>query len=90
MGEQLAQLKEFLYKNFYFHHRLIRMTHKAHLVLERIYHAYVELPDMLPPDVVGQAQTLGLERAVTDYIAGMTDRYANEEYRRLFEPTVLT
>ncbi len=90
MGRQLAELKEFLYANFYFHHRLIRMTHKAHLVLKSIYHAYVETPDMLPPDVVSQVQALGLERAVTDYIAGMTDRYANDEYRRLFDPTALT
>ncbi len=90
MARQLGELKEYLYANFYFHHRLIRMTRKAHLVLERIYHAYVETPDMLPPDVAAQAPELGLERAVTDYIAGMTDRYANEEYRRLFDPLALT
>ncbi len=90
MARRLGELKEYLYANFYFHHRLIRMTRKAHLILERIYHAYVETPDMLPPDVAAQAPELGLERAVTDYIAGMTDRYANEEYRRLFDPLALT
>lgn len=90
MTKQLAELKDYLYTNFYFHHRLIRMTRKAHLVLERIYHAYLEAPDMLPPDVSKQVGDLGLERAVTDYLAGMTDRYANEEYRRLFDPLALT
>lgn len=90
MAADLAQLKEFLFHNFYFHHRLIRMTRKAHQVLERIYNAYVETPEMLPPDVSKQVAELGLERALTDYLAGMTDRYANEEYRRLFDPMALT
>lgn len=90
LAQQLAELKEYLYTNFYFHHRLIRMTRKAHYVLDRIYHAYVETPDMLPPDVARQVPELGLERAVTDYLAGMTDRYANDEYRRLFDPFALT
>ena len=90
MARQLAELKSYLYTNFYFHHRLIRMTRKAHQVLERIYNAYLETPDMLPPTVQQQVAELGLERALTDYLAGMTDRYANEEYRRLFDPTALT
>jgi dGTPase len=37
-----------------------------------------------------QAETLGLERAIVDYLAGMTDRFAIKEYRRLFDPTTLT
>ncbi len=90
MARQLAELKSYLYANFYFHHRLIRMTRKAHQILERIYHAYMESPDMLPPTAQQQVAELGLERALTDYIAGMTDRYANEEYKRLFDPTALT
>lgn len=90
MAQQLAELKTYLYTNFYFHHRLIRMTRKAHQVLERIYQAYLDTPDMLPPSVQLQVADLGLERALTDYLAGMTDRYANEEYRRLFDPMALT
>ena len=90
MAVGLRQLKDFLYEHFYFHYRLIRMTRKAHQILERIFQAYVATPEMLPPNVVEQASELGLERAVTDYLAGMTDRYANDEYRRLFEPTALT
>ncbi|MEJ2288130.1 MAG: deoxyguanosinetriphosphate triphosphohydrolase [Deinococcales bacterium] len=90
MREKLAELKQFLFDRFYFHFRQIRMTHKADTLLERMYSAYVETPSMLPFDVQAQAEELGLERAVTDYIAGMTDRYASEEYRRLFDPDVLT
>lgn len=90
MAKGLRELKDFLYQNFYFHYRLIRMTRKAHQILERMFHAYVATPEMLPPDVVRSASELGLERAITDYLAGMTDRYANDEYRRLFEPTALT
>ncbi|MEJ2668528.1 MAG: deoxyguanosinetriphosphate triphosphohydrolase [Deinococcales bacterium] len=90
MQRKLAELKQFLYDRFYFHYRQIRMTRKADAILERIFKAYLEAPDMLPFDVQAQAEALGLEQAVTDYIAGMTDRFAGEEYRRLFDPDVLT
>lgn len=86
----LAELKAFLYTNLYRHHRQIRMTRKADLILERLYQAYVELPEMLPPQVVSETDRLGVERAVVDYLSGMTDRYAIDEYRRLFDPLTLT
>jgi dGTPase len=87
---QLANLKEFLYNNLYRHHRQIRMTRKADQILERLYHAYASQPEMLPPQVVAETDRLGVERAVVDYLSGMTDRYAVEEYRRLFDPLTLT
>jgi dGTPase len=87
---ELAELKRFLFDDLYFHHRLIRMTRKADHILERIFTAYCSTPEMLAPDVRLQADALGLERAVIDYLAGMTDRYAGDEYRRLFDPTSLT
>ncbi len=87
---ELRELKRFLYANLYFHHRLIRMTRKADHILERTYHAYLEAPDMLPPAVHATADRLGLGRAVVDYLSGMTDRFATDEYRRLFDPTALT
>src|SRR5690606_3377546 len=90
LAERLGELKEFLYTNFYFHFRLIRMSRKAFEILERLYNAYLTTPTMLPPDVQRQAEQLGLERALTDYLSGMTDRYANEEYRKLFIPSELT
>lgn len=90
MARRLEELKQFLFERFYFHYRQIRMTNKADAILARMYRAYVDAPDMLPFDVQAQAEELGLERAVTDYIAGMTDRFASEEYRKLFDPDVLT
>jgi dGTPase len=90
MHEKLRELKSFLYENFYFHYRLIRMTKKAERILEEIFNAYMESPDMLPPSVRESAAEVGLMRAVTDHLSGMTDRYAGDEYRRLFDPHALT
>lgn len=87
---QLKELKQYLFEHFYFHYRLIRMTRKADHILERIFAAYLDEPDMLPFDVQRQVEELGIELAVTDYLAGMTDRYAGDEYRRLFDPDALT
>lgn len=90
MRKQLAELKAFLYQNFYFHYRLIRMTKKADHILERIFQAYMASPEMLPFDIQEAAGSRGLTRAVTDYLASMTDRYASDEYARLFDPHALT
>ncbi len=90
LAAELAELKRFLYRHLYRHHRQIRMTRKADHILERLYRAYVGQSDMLPPEVGQEAQRRGTERAVVDYLAGMTDRYATDEYRRLFDPTALT
>ncbi|HEX7004455.1 MAG TPA: deoxyguanosinetriphosphate triphosphohydrolase [Trueperaceae bacterium] len=90
LKSELAELKGFLYDNFYFHFRLIRMTRKADHILERIFEAYVETPDMLPEEIRATVEKRGLVRSVTDYLAGMTDRYAGEEYGRLFDPHSLT
>ncbi len=90
MRGKLRELKGFLYQNFYFHHRLIRMTKKADHILERIFAAYLAEPDMLPPDAKKAEEEQGLMRAVTDYLASMTDRYVIDEYTRLFDPRALT
>ena len=66
------------------------MTRKADHILERLYHAYVAQPDMLPPDVRAEVDRLGAQQAVVDYLSGMTDRYATVEYRKLFDPMTLT
>ena len=66
------------------------MTTKADHILARIFGAYVERPAMLPDAWQAAADERGLVRAVTDYLAGMTDRYAGDEYTRLFDPHALT
>ena len=87
---QLAELKSFLYENLYYHFRQIRMTRKADRMLSALFTAYCETPKMLPWAVQREAEEKGLIRAVTDYLAGMTDRYAGDEYRKLFDPQALT
>jgi len=83
---QLNQLREFLYTNLYRHYYVVRQVGKSRLVLERLFEAYTHNPYILPPQVQKAAQTEGIHRAACDYIAGMTDRFALDEYARLFEP----
>jgi len=91
VGRQRArELKDYLYANLYRHHRQIRMSRKADRILADIHAAYLEAPTMLPPAWQRATEERGLLRAVTDYLAGFTDRFANEEHRRLFEPGSLT
>lgn len=80
------ELEEFLYSKFYRHYRVKRMANKAQHFLRDLFGAYVEDPAILPDDYREQAERHGLHRAVCDYIAGMTDRHAEQEYSRLFHP----
>jgi dGTPase len=90
------ELKQFLRHNLYQHYRVLRMTKKAERVIDRMFKAFMEdyrtLPEHyhdLSAQMAGQSES-DLARVVADYIAGMTDRYAISEYRRLFEPGELT
>lgn len=85
------ELKKFLRENLYFHHRVYRMTKKAHMIVQELYEAFMSDPKLMPPEYQEDAKNYakindraGTARAVIDYIAGMTDRYAREEYKRLF------
>ncbi len=80
------ELKDFLYAEMYRHHRVVRMAAKAERFITQIFEAYLKEPAQLPPSVQHAAEERGLHRAITDYIAGMTDRYALEEWNRLFDP----
>ncbi|HGY09139.1 MAG TPA: deoxyguanosinetriphosphate triphosphohydrolase [Oceanithermus profundus] len=86
LGAQTAELRAFLYANLYRHYHIVRQVAKAKHVLERLFEAYTQMPEMLPPGVQTAAEEEGLFRAVCDYMAGMTDRYALEEYARIFDP----
>jgi len=84
-------LKNFLRKNLYFHHKVYRMTRKAHQVIEALFNAFMSDLRLLPPDHHQQAKNAlldhgerGQARVIADYVAGMTDRYATKEYSRLF------
>jgi len=84
-----AELKRFLYRRMYRHYRVVRMAGKAQRVVRELFSAYMDDPGMLPPGVAARVGVGGDDalraRAIADYIAGMTDRYALDEYRRLFD-----
>jgi dGTPase len=79
-------LKDFLFKNLYRHHRVVRMQTKAERIISELFYAYCSEPQMLPRHIQETIEERGLERTICDYIAGMTDRFAVEEYNKLFEP----
>jgi dGTPase len=81
--EQQLELKRFLNENLYRHYRVARMSSKARRVVTDLFEAFFAEPRLLPPEFQARA-TESKPRAIADYIAGMTDRYAMLEHRRLF------
>ena len=79
-------LKSFLFKNLYSHYKVERMRIKAERFLNMLFENYLQNPTLLPTSYQAKYSQCGRERVVCDYIAGMTDRYALDEYKRLFEP----
>ncbi len=86
MTRRNRELKDFLYNNLYHHYRVIRMAVKAKRIISDLFHAYLTEPQTLPRHIQGWIESRGKERAVCDYIAGMTDRFAIEEHQKLFDP----
>ncbi len=76
-------LKVFLRDHLYRHYQVMRMTEKARRVLRELFRAFHDEPRLLPDDHRRRAERDG-PRAIADYVAGMTDRYAIKEHRRLF------
>ncbi len=81
-------LKDFLYNQMYRHTRVIRMQMKADRLLSELFQAYTGEPGQLPESARKSIETEGLQRAVCDYVAGMTDRFALDEYAKMFDPHV--
>jgi len=77
------ELKDFLSVNLYRHYRVNRTAAKARRIVRELFQSFNEEPHLLPPQFQEQHQRDGL-RAIADYVAGMTDRYAIREHRRLF------
>ena len=85
MKEEAQTLKRFLRKNLYQHYQVNRMTSKARRIVTDLFDIFLGGPQLLPPDYqVEDADLTAQARRVADYIAGMTDRYAMREYRKLF------
>lgn len=85
-GPQVRALKRFLYERMYRHYRLVRMQEKAERFVTALFEAYIKEPQMLPTAVQERLAEAPLHRVVADYIAGMTDRYALDEWQKLFDP----
>ena len=89
MYRRNRELKDFLFNKLYRHHRVVRMSVKSERVITDIFTMYQQTPSAMPEAVQELIPQRGLERAICDYIAGMTDRFAIDEHRRLFEPQTL-
>jgi dGTPase len=86
MQRRHRELKDFLYSRLYRHYRVVRMQVKAERTITDLFRLYQEEPSILPDHVQKFIDQRGLERTICDYIAGMTDRYAIEEYERVHDP----
>ncbi len=95
--KQTIVLKKFLLQNMYRHYRVTRMADKAERIMTELFKAYLKNIRIIPPDFVKRYETSDdsrfvplqgekKERIVCDYIAGMTDRFALDEYKKLFDP----
>lgn len=86
LARKNRELKLFLLKNLYHHHKVERMRVKAERYLADLFQTYNTYPTLLPAKYLKKMDLFGKERVICDYIAGMTDRFALDEYKRLFEP----
>jgi len=85
MRLETTALKRFLYANLYRHFQVNRMRVKASRIVRELFDAFMLDPVLLPPDYqAAEGDTLKQARKIADYIAGMTDRYAIREHRRIF------
>ena len=100
-GEEMQrlnqELKRFLRHNVYQHHRVYRMASKSQRIIRALFEAFMNDPKLLPPTHQAKVRSSerqfgdpGRARAVADYVAGMTDRFAIVEYGRIFDPGELT
>ena len=80
------ELKRFLFEHLYRHYKVEKMRVKSEIFITRLFETYIRFPNLLPPKYRARFDRLGRERVVCDYIAGMTDRFALDEYKRMFEP----
>jgi dGTPase len=86
IDEARKPMREFLKKNLYQHYRVIRMANKAHRFITDLFNVYLDKPEQLPPSTQARLKKEDKHRVICDYIAGMTDRYALDEYKKFFEP----
>lgn len=88
ISSEATELKQFLFKNLYRHYQVNRMMRKAKIVIEELFDAFMQDHSLLPVDYQlcdsGSDSITGQARRIADYVAGMTDRFAMREHRRIF------
>ena len=93
MNEDLSRLRKFLYERMYRHWRVNRTRSRVRRILAELFQLFLTEPDVLPNEWGARAHAadeMGRARLVCDYIAGMTDRYAIEEHRKVFQLDLLS
>lgn len=83
IDRELSKLREFLHKNMYRHYQVNRMTLRASKIVKELYRVYIDNPQCLPPEWQAKLSAVELPHLVCDYIAGMTDRFAIDEHKKL-------
>jgi dGTPase len=86
MSSAARELHRFLSRELYRHQQVVRMSVKAERILGSLWEAYRDEPRLLPARVLERAGPEPPERAIADYLASMTDRFAMDEHRKLFDP----
>lgn len=89
LRQKNQKLKKFLMDHLYRHYRVVRMADKAERIMTELFRAYVKNPHIIPPNFMRRyekKQVDDIHRIICDYIAGMTDRFALHEYKKLFDP----
>jgi dGTPase len=86
LAKQVRELATFLRENLYQHYQVVRMAAKAERILGDLWQAYRSDPRQLPPSVLERDSDEPFERSLADYLACMTDRFAMDEHRKLFDP----
>ena len=86
LTKKREELRSFLKAKLYRHYRVVRMSDKARRFLRALFEVYLSRPEQLPPGSQKRLKVEGPHRVICDYLAGMTDRYAQSEYKKFFEP----
>lgn len=84
MKAKIIEAREFLFHQLYRHPRVLRANSRCELILNRLFEHYCKNPKQMSVSYLVRIEQDGLERTVADFISGMTDRYAEEDYRQLF------
>ncbi|MDP3143287.1 MAG: deoxyguanosinetriphosphate triphosphohydrolase [Candidatus Omnitrophota bacterium] len=86
LQKKREEIREFLLTKLYNHYRVVRMSHKAKRFIRELFQIYLSDIRQLPSAIQERIKIDGEYKAICDYIAGMTDRFVEDEYKKLFTP----